>query len=200
MTEEISKHPYDPFIPENTAKLVIGSIPPYRFCSGKNKLKDGDIEFYYGSCKNHFWTMLLGQRPKSAEDCKKFLTDKNIGITDIIAECVHENGNSGDKDLKKISQKDIGKLLAKNPSINTLIYTSRFISEQIKKAFKKYGNNYKVRNEDNRGHLIEIDGKQYSVIVLYSPSNSAARALKRIFGDDWKAKRQEFYNSVFLDK
>ena len=56
---EISKHPYKAFIPEGADKLIIGSIPPYRFChQDKERLFATDVNFYYGSKDNCFWDLL----------------------------------------------------------------------------------------------------------------------------------------------
>ena len=40
-------HPYEPFIPENATKLIVGTLPPPRFTTGE--LKEGDVNFCYGS-------------------------------------------------------------------------------------------------------------------------------------------------------
>jgi len=44
-----SKHPFEPFIPANATKLIIGTIPPYRFCLDE-KLKKGN---HYKECTEH---------------------------------------------------------------------------------------------------------------------------------------------------
>ncbi|MBD5164574.1 hypothetical protein [Helicobacter sp.] len=57
--ETISIHPYKPHICQGATKLIIGTIPPYRFCTnGIKKLDDGDIDFYYGSRDNYFWDLM----------------------------------------------------------------------------------------------------------------------------------------------
>ena len=49
-------HPFKPYIPEKTKKLIIGTIPPERF--SKNELFKDDVNFYYGSRDNSFWELL----------------------------------------------------------------------------------------------------------------------------------------------
>ena len=56
---EISKHPYEEFIPNGANRLIIGTIPPYRFChQNEEKLFSSDANFYYGSKNNYFWKLL----------------------------------------------------------------------------------------------------------------------------------------------
>jgi hypothetical protein len=40
------KHPYAPFIPEKTTRLIVGTLPPPRFSKGN--LNDQDVDFCYG--------------------------------------------------------------------------------------------------------------------------------------------------------
>ena len=49
-------HPYPPFIPENATKLIVGTLPPPRFTTGE--LKEGDVDFCYGSRDGQLWTIL----------------------------------------------------------------------------------------------------------------------------------------------
>ena len=64
---ECSIHPYREYIPENASKLIIGTIPPFRFCvSGEKRLYPRDVDFYYGSRDNGFWLT-------SASGCSKSL-------------------------------------------------------------------------------------------------------------------------------
>lgn len=96
--EELSIHPYLPFIPTNAKKLLIGSIPPPRFCTKSGILKTDDVNFYYGSCDNLFWKLvskiinnqLRYENSESAvEERKKILENLKIGITDIVLRSVY---------------------------------------------------------------------------------------------------------------
>lgn len=48
-----STHPFAPEIPEGATKLIIGTMPPYRFCNTDEALYDDDVNFYYGSRDNY---------------------------------------------------------------------------------------------------------------------------------------------------
>lgn len=53
-----SLHPFEPFVPKNSTKLIIGTIPPPRFCKNQNNILFDDVYFYYGSQDNYFWPIL----------------------------------------------------------------------------------------------------------------------------------------------
>lgn len=52
----IYKHPYPPFIKEDTTKLIVGTLPPPRFSTGE--LKEKDVDFCYGSYYNSLWLFI----------------------------------------------------------------------------------------------------------------------------------------------
>ncbi len=58
--ETMQNHPYKPFIPKDAKVLLLGSAPPYRFCTGNaNDLKNKDMDYYYGSNSNLLWEILF---------------------------------------------------------------------------------------------------------------------------------------------
>ncbi|MDX1604525.1 MAG: uracil-DNA glycosylase family protein, partial [Salinimicrobium sediminis] len=50
------QHPYEPFIPENATRLIVGTLPPPRFTTGE--LKEGDVDFCYGSRDGMLWQII----------------------------------------------------------------------------------------------------------------------------------------------
>mgnify|MGYP000926472591 FL=1 len=84
------KHPYPPFIPENTTKLIVGTLPPPRFSKGQ--LKKDDVDFCYGSIDGQLWKILneifslnlhFETTEFAIEQRKIFLIQHKIGICDI---------------------------------------------------------------------------------------------------------------------
>lgn len=181
-----SKHPYIPYIPENATKLIIGTMPPYRFClkdngEGKN-LKNNDVDFYYGSSDNYFWELLSNvtntelsfeNTETAINQHKDLLNELNTGIIDIIESCVHLNKKSDDKSLEDCELKDIRRLLEIHPHIKTLLYTSEYVKRKMNQLQDK--SYHTCIDKTKRKYQVTIDGKTYDVIVLYSPSPMALR-------------------------
>lgn len=160
-----SNHPYAPFIPEGATKLIIGTIPPQRFCLNIKNLQENDVDFYYGSQDNYFWRIvsqildakLLFENTQDAiNERKKILADNNIGITDIIESCIHVNSSSSDKDLADIKFKDVKSLLTAYPRIDTLIYTSELIKSFVYRSTQAY---HTTVNNDKRSLRINFNDK-----------------------------------------
>ena len=115
-----SIHPYEPYIPEGSTKLIIGTMPPFRFCtSGGRALHDNDVDFYYGSRDNSFWKLLsevtgttleFVNTTEAVNQRKQLLQELHIGITDIVGSCIHRNGKSDDASLISIEPKPLDKL------------------------------------------------------------------------------------------
>lgn len=192
----ISLHPYPPFNLAAT-RLLIGSMPPYRFCQEEIPLKEGDVDFFYGSRDNAFWRLLAEvfgvtlsyeKTQKAIQERRELLLKNNLGITDIVDSCIHQGGKSSDEDLKQIQYRNIPVLLEANPQIDTLIYTSNFIKSHLYKAFK-------ISHSKTEHHKIfqaKINQKIYVVKILYSPSPTALRGL----GKDGRQRRLIQYKKI----
>lgn len=176
-----SYHPYDPFIPSHADKLIIGTIPPARFCQSQATLKSRDVPFYYGSSDNQFWP-LIGQvfqqsflydnSAQAVEQRKSFLAKKGVGITDIIQSCDREEEGASDDQLKNIACKEIKSLLRANTSIKTLIYTSEYVKRLM---YKMYRIQHKSSGMDPKIKFLQWDAQLYEVRILFSPSRNALR-------------------------
>jgi hypoxanthine-DNA glycosylase len=187
-----SIHPYEPYIPEAASKLIIGSIPPYRFCVKPQNLLLGDVNFYYGSHDNLFWELIPEARNSdfgdSIEKRKEFLKNNNFGITDMIQSCVHEGQKSTDEDLKDIELKPIKDLLVEHPNIKLLFYTSTFVKKLINKISDD--NYHNSVDESSRKWSVRINERTYNVTILYSPS-------PRVCAKEHLENRRKQYNKYF---
>ena len=206
MDDKISIHPFKPFIPKNATKLIIGTIPPYRFCKKEGiepQLLSDDVNFYYGSRDNSFWDLVYASAyrnnkelirensQKAIDQRKELLEELSVGITDIIEECYHIDEKSDDNSLKVIKQKDIRKLLSKNEKIDTLIYTSMFVKSQMNTICDK--GYHSRKDKENRYWSMHVNGKEYNVIILYSPSPNALRGVNA-------ETRKKQYECIFAKK
>jgi len=196
-----SEHPFEPFIPTNAKTLIIGTIPPPRFCKMPNELYDDDVNFYYGSKDNYFWPLVgeifqeqfeFKNNKSSINQRKTFLEKLNIGITDIINSCIHSDNSAKDDDLKEIVQKNIKSILSKYPSIETLIYTSGFVKKQMNRQFNTY---HSINPNNSKEQSIKIDGKLYHVKILLSPSPLGLMNL----GDGGAKKRKNQYREFLTE-
>ena len=173
------------YLDKDTTKIVIGTMPPYRFCEPHKELNTakGDIDFFYGSYENNFWKYIgevnninFSNELVGIKERKQWLKDNKIGMMDITKSCEHTNGSALDKHLINIEKIDIKNILENYKNVNTLIYTSKYVASLIQKTIK-CRHKWDDKNK-KRGHL-KIGDKKYQVIVLYSPSKNAIRRVKR---------------------
>lgn len=172
-------HPYPPFIPRYTTKLIVGSIPPHRFCKDElgnvfGKLDKRDVDFYYGSYRNQFWKIIqkiyqielqFSFSEKAIMQRKEFLEKENIALLDIIQSCKRVNNKSSDKDLYDIEWRNLEEVLLKNPSIQKILCTSQFVRKAVFQILKPA---FVERN--NESWIVEIYKKKFEIVQLYSPS------------------------------
>lgn len=191
-------HPYQPFIPDDAIRLIIGSIPPHRFCVRGKRYPD-DVDFYYGSRSNGFWKLIGDIRGESfgfrdTEEAvlerKNFLISTRTGITDIIERCVRTNGGSSDSDLTDIEYRDPSGILESHPGIKEIMCTSLFVKRCLGAAL---GVRLVSVRGGERAYSMEYRGGKYRVTVLYSPSPNAVR----FSGGCAVMKRRRQYSRVF---
>lgn len=126
----LHKHPYQPFIPENATKLIVGTLPPPRFSIGK--LKKGDVDFCYGSIDGQLWKILdeifnlnlhFESTDFAIQQRKNFLIENNIGICDIVESCTRKKIDASDLRMENIELRNMSYFLNKYPNIETLLLT-----------------------------------------------------------------------------
>lgn len=164
----LHKHPYPPFIQEDTTKLIVGTLPPPRFSVGE--LLEKDVDFCYGSYFNSLWLFIdkiydLHLRFDNSEEAviqrKKFLTAHKIGVCDIVDSCERDTMTASDLGMKNIHLRNIIGYLQKYPSVDTLLFTggnSKNGPEYFfRKHLKTYGLQLKtVSDEVPRIHEFEL--------------------------------------------
>ena len=123
-------HPYEPFFPQGATKLIVGTLPPPRFASGK--LKKGDVDFCYGSISGLLWPVLdrifdLNLLFETTEEAiiqrKEFLATRGIGVCDIVHSCMREKIDASDLGMKQVQLRDLIAYLHKYSTIDTLLFT-----------------------------------------------------------------------------
>jgi G:T/U-mismatch repair DNA glycosylase len=195
------KHPYEPFNIEEAKTLIIGNTPPARFTT--KELQNGDVDWYYGSRYNAFWSLLeqscKTEKPLSTkEERQNFFKENSIGIFDTIEQCSRAEGcGASDGDLYNIVLVDVLSLLAKNKNkILRIFFSSIFVAELFQKATKT-----KLDLRSREMQQIKLDNKTLELTILYSPSPSWARGLsKEIRTNPNKNEiRLKQYSKIFLN-
>lgn len=160
-------HPYEPYITSNTKYLIVGTIPPYKFCVKK----DINNDWYYTSETNQFWR-ILGKVFEDVEINKEQLinfSNRNfLGFIDLFHEVYRHNESSSDQDIIPITYKNIFDYIEKNPSIEAIIFTSLYV-EQLSTSL--YGKVYKKKYVDRKNQEITISNdRKVKWVRLSSPS------------------------------
>ncbi|MDR2151635.1 MAG: hypothetical protein LBO72_02335 [Helicobacteraceae bacterium] len=170
-------HPYEPFNCAKAYKIVIGSIPPPRFCeTSPKRLYKGDIDWYYGSRNNLFWNMAsaLAKEPLQEVKSRQLFCEKySVGFVDIIRSCNRKKRAASDQYLCNISPIDISKILRENVGEKTRIF---FTSVFAAKLFKRAIVGDITVDPQNRADFkpFNLGGKTFKALTLYSPSPRAA--------------------------
>ena len=182
-------HPYKPFLQKNTTKIIIGTLPPPRFCT--KEFKDKDVNFCYGSCNNLLWPCLEKIFDKkwnydnsliAVDQRKEFLIQNSIGICDIVDSCKREKIDASDLGMSDINLRDILSYLKKYIQIDTLIFTGGnskngpeyFLRKILKQNSIKYS---LLSNEIPKVHQFLFENRIIKTISLTSPSNAANRSI-----------------------
>ena len=123
-------HPYEPFLQANTRSIIVGTLPPPRFCT--KEYKPNDVDFCYGSQDGLLWKALdvifqldlkyLNTKEEVSKR-KKFLISNQIGVCDIVSSCKREKIDASDLGMSDVKVRDILKYLQDYKSIDTIIFT-----------------------------------------------------------------------------
>ncbi len=199
--EHGSIHPFDPFNVLKANKLIIGSIPPYRFCNKSSEAREHDVHWYYGSRDNGFWKIYsdLTHYPfNSIEDRQLFCQHHNIGIFDLVHSCTRINhGSASDQDLYNIELICIKDILENNSNdMIELYFTSSFVVQLFNARLSEIGDKSRL-NRGNRDYKnYRLFGKDIRAIVLYSPSPQAIRGMKANSSEEKINIRKNQYSKI----
>jgi G:T/U-mismatch repair DNA glycosylase len=210
----LHQHPYKPFIPKHTTKLIVGTLPPPRFSTGN--LLEKDVNFCYGSYYNSLWLYIdkihnLGLRydnsTEAIDERKQFLIKHKIGICDIVESAEREKIDASDLGMKNIKLRDVIAYLKQYPKVNTLLFTGGNSKNGPEYFFRKHLKDYNLKlklvsNEIPRIHqfVIPSEAKEsvkskrtIKTISLTSASGSANRAIGSMsLYKQLKAKNSKF--------
>lgn len=187
----LHKHPYQPFIPKNSTKLIVGTLPPPRFSTGE--LLEGDVNFSYGSRDGQLWPILdrifkLDLKYENSQFAisqrKEFLIRQNIGICDIVESCKREKMDALDLGMQEVQLRNLLAHLKLHSSVETLLFTggnSKNGPEYFfRKLLKEQHMKLEIISSDvPRIHQFKLGNRFIRSISLTAPSGSANRAVGR---------------------
>lgn len=185
-------HPYEPFLFEDTTKLIVGTLPPPRFSTGD--LKEGDVNFCYGSKDGQLWPILdqifgLNLKYESTREAvkqrKDFLKERKIGICDIVQSANRLKVDASDLGMKNVNLRDLIGYLNKYSKVDTLLFTggnSKNGPEYFfRRLMKQNGLSLEpVSEEVPKVHKFKMVGdlnRTIRTVSLTAPSGSANRAV-----------------------
>ncbi|WP_341199739.1 uracil-DNA glycosylase family protein [Croceibacter atlanticus] len=187
-------HPYQPFIPKHTTKLIVGTLPPPRFTTGI--LKPKDVAFSYGSIDGLLWPVLEQVFQVSLDyettevaisQRKALLKKHHIGICDIVDSAFRDKVDASDAGMRDIKLRDLIAYLEKHKSIHTLLFTGGNSKNGPEYFFRKHLKEYQlklevVNNDVPRIHQFTMpsSNRMITTVSLTSPSGSANRAVGSI--------------------
>lgn len=204
-------HPYPPFIPATATKLIVGTLPPPRFTTGE--LKDGDVDFCYGSRDGQLWPILdkifglnlkFETTAEAIEQREHFLIKRGIGICDMVASARREKVDASDIGMLEVKLRDLIAVLQQNPKINTLLFTggnSKNGPEYFfRRKLKEYNLSLKLfSNKVPRIHTLQLpdNGRIIKTVSLIAPSGAANRAVGSL--SEYKKMKDEFPEKTTID-
>ena len=186
------KHPYKPFIQQDTTKLIVGTLPPPRFTTGE--LLEKDVNFCYGSYYNSLWLFIdeihqLGLRYDNSQDAinqrKTFLIQHKIGVCDIVESAYREKIDASDLGMTNIKLRDVIGYLKQFPNIDTLLFTGGNSKNGPEYFFRRHLKDYDLKlellsNEVPRIHQFSIAARTIKTVSLTSGSGAANISISRL--------------------
>ena len=141
----IEKHPLEPFLPEGSRILMLGSFPP--------KQEKWSMEFFYPNFINDMWRIMgliffndrdhfvaedsAGRKVKrfDRDRCAAFAAEKGIAMYDTACEVRRLKDNASDKFLEVVKATDLVELLEKIPECKTIVTTGQKATDVICEVF-----------------------------------------------------------------
>jgi len=197
----VGKHPYnglhdETLLSDTTRWLIVGSFPPPRYVSFggqlRQRLPEGDMDYYYGSRNNAFWSLLqevFGQNwsldaadkeiPKHL--IKSWLRKHNVGVVDIIQTAARRGNSASDSSLQVFSTVPVGGILPLMPQIERVFCTSFYVNDLLIKQMRVDPGirALAVDPEDRRLLHVELEDMKLDIYTLISPSPQAFKSLAR---------------------
>ena len=181
---EHQTHPFRPYLPDKAEGIIIGSAPPDQFCTGTlHVLREGEINFFYGSLMNQFWYIIKHvlepdnlKWPKTKKHCMDILKFHRLGIGDILYSFDRKDKSSADNDLSNLTyNSDLITSIMRRDNVRYLFFTSKYAYKHFCAAVESMGYTYdndQFQNHSSFSIFIRKSevNKNFCVYILKSPS------------------------------
>ena len=200
---ERQTHPYTPYLPKTAEAVIIGSAPPWRFCTGRTEdLRAGDVDFFYGSVDNRFWCVMfevMGIKPEpvTVEQLKKILKDHKLGMGDILKSFTREDRKSVDTALSEFTYNIslVNEIMVRD-RIRKLFFTSEFAYRHFKRALREQGYKLKQTAIARRQYTLSVSKpgfeRKFEISVLLSPSRRGRHSFEDLVAN-YKEQFSQFF-------
>lgn len=184
------QHPFPPYIPEGTTKLIVGTLPPPRFTTGE--LKPGDVDFCYGSRDGQLWQIIerifgikldYENTGKAIQQREDFLKAHKIGICDMVEYAFRNKIDASDLGIQEPVLRPMISLLKEHPSVDTLLFTGGNSKNGPEYLFRRHLKDYPEIQLTRQGettpkvHTLELEDRIIKTVSLTAPSGAANRAV-----------------------
>lgn len=179
------KHPYEPFIQNDTKKLIVGTLPPPRFSTGA--LLEKDVDFCYGSYYNSLWLFIdkihnlnlrYDNSQEAIEERKQFLIKNKIGVCDIVESAEREKIDASDLGMQNIKLRDVVSYIKQYPSIETILFTGGNSKNGPEYFFRRHLKDYNLKLELVNNEVPRIH--QFNLPVIASGTTQSAETKRSI--------------------
>ena len=171
----VEKHPLEPFIPEGTRLLMLGSFPPER--------KRWSMEFFYPNWGNDMWRIwgliffgdkqyfeISAEKRFDRERIAAFCTERGIALYDTACEVRRLAGNASDKFLEVVTPTDLRAMLRRLPLCRAIVTTGEKATDTLIEQFGCA--------KPRVGEYTEIEFEGRTLRLYRMPSSSRAYPLK----------------------
>lgn len=171
----IEQHPLEPFLPEGTNILMLGSFPPDR--------KRWSMEFFYPNWGNDMWRIwgliffgdkqyfeITAEKRFDRERIAAFCTERGIALYDTACEVRRLAGNASDKFLEVVTPTDIRSMLRQLPHCRAIVTTGEKATDTLIEQFGCA--------KPRVGEYTEIEFEGRTLRLYRMPSSSRAYPLK----------------------
>lgn len=171
----VEKHPLEPFMPEGTQLLMLGSFPPDR--------KRWSMEFFYPNWGNDMWRIwgliffgdkqyfeITTEKRFDRERIAAFCTKRGIALYDTACEVRRLAGNASDKFLEVVTPTDLRSMLRQLPHCRAIVTTGEKATDTLVEQFGC------AKPSVGEYTAIEFEGRTLRIYRM--PSSSRAYPLK----------------------